>query len=29
MIEVAAFFNAFAAVMNRATAALKGEEEKA
>jgi hypothetical protein len=29
MIEVAAFFNAFAAVMNRATAALKADEEEA
>ena len=28
MMEVAAYFNAFAAVMNRATAALKGGEEE-
>ena len=29
MMEIAAYFNAFAAVMNRATAALKGDEEEA
>ena len=28
MIEVAAFFNAFAAVMNRATAALKADDDQ-
>ncbi|HEX2137553.1 MAG TPA: hypothetical protein VHG30_16925 [Microvirga sp.] len=29
MMEVAAYFNAFAAVMNRATAALRGGEDEA